>query len=112
MHRQDWRRHDNRDHRRVERRGSYRRPIYVSGNRYSFGNGRYYTYRRPVIKYRYRNYYQRPAVIVESYDPVPGYIWVQGNWQWNGVEWIWQPGHYEVDATSYDTYYYDINVRL
>jgi hypothetical protein len=47
-----------------------------------------------------------------------GYIWVAGQWQWSGYEWIWQPGHYEVDPNytgdnyyqgSYDNgaYYYD-----
>ncbi len=63
--------------------GDYaRRPIYV---------------RRPIIRERYYDYYRRPAVVVENYGPVTGYYWVAGSWQWNGYEWIWQPGHYEPD---------------
>ena len=82
-------------HRSWNRGGSYvrvaRRPIYVQ---------------RPVIRHRYFNYYQRPAIIVENYNPMEGYIWVPGQWQWSGYEWIWQPGHYEVDA-NYNYGYYD-----
>src|ERR1041385_5629844 len=55
--------------------------------------------RRPEIRYHYYNYYQRPSVIVENYPSMPGYIWVAGQWQWSGYEWIWQPGHYEPDAS-------------
>lgn len=69
-----------------------RRPIYVQ---------------RPAIRYRYYNYYQRPAVIVENYPPRTGYYWVAGQWTWGGAEWIWQPGHYEPDQ-SYN-YQYDYN---
>jgi hypothetical protein len=65
-----------------------RRPIYVQ---------------RPVIRYRYYNHYQRPAVIVENYPSMTGYLWVAGQWQWNGYEWIWQPGHYEPDP-AYQPY--------
>ena len=83
-----------------------RRPVFVSNGRFSFGNDRYVSYRRPVINYHYRNYYQRPALIVENYDPMPGYIWVAGAWNWNGYEWLWTDGHYDVD-TSYDDTYYD-----
>lgn len=69
-----------------------RRPIYVQ---------------RPAIRYRYYNYYQRPAVIVENYPARAGYYWVAGQWTWSGAEWIWQPGHYEPDQ-SYN-YQYDYN---
>ncbi len=75
-------------------------------NRFYFTGGYYRPYTRPVINVRYRNYYQRPAVIVENYDPVPGYIWIQGRWNWDGYEWQWIPGHYEVDQ-SYNGGYYD-----
>jgi len=61
-----------------------RRPIYVS---------------RPVIRERYYNYYRRPALVVENYGAMPGYYWVAGAWSWSGYEWIWQPGHYEPDAS-------------
>lgn len=133
-HRRGWDRHDDRRHDRWERRdnsrysggtrvyvtdrrdrGYYRhdrvvrsRPVFRN-NTFYFDGGYHRVYRAPVIRYRYRNYYQRPAVIVENYDPVPGYIWIAGNWQWNGYEWIWINGHYEVDA-SYEVdanYYYD-----
>ena len=74
-----------------------RKPIYVQ---------------RPVIKYRYYNYYQRPAIIVENHPPMDGYYWVPGQWSWNGYEWIWMPGHYEPDPSyqypySYDSGYYN-----
>jgi hypothetical protein len=73
-------------------RGGYyasRRPIYVG---------------RPIIRERYYDYYRRPAVIVENYNPMAGYYWVPGAWQWNGNEWMWQPGHYEPDP-NYTGYY-------
>jgi hypothetical protein len=60
---------------------------------------------RPVIRYRYYNYYQRPAIVVENPRPLAGYYWVQGNWQWNGAEWLWQPGHYEADLAYSGSYY-------
>jgi hypothetical protein len=58
----------------------YRRPIFVT---------------RPYIGFRYYNYYQRPALLVENYPPMAGYYWVSGYWYWSGYEWLWQPGHYE-----------------
>ncbi|HEX5060757.1 MAG TPA: hypothetical protein VFV99_15420 [Kofleriaceae bacterium] len=62
-----------------------RRPIYVQ---------------RPRIAYHYYNYYQRPALLVENYAAVPGYYWVAGQWNWDGYEWIWTPGHYEPDPNA------------
>lgn len=81
----------------VQRPRVVRRPIYVQ---------------RPVIQYRYYNYYQRPRIVAESYAAMPGYYWGSGQWQWNGYEWIWQPGHYEPDPNyvepgTYDTYPYE-----
>lgn len=61
---------------------------------------------RPVVRYRYYNYYQRPSLIVENYPARDGYLWVAGQWTWTGYEWMWQPGHYEADP-SYDSQYYD-----
>jgi hypothetical protein len=61
-------------------RGWARRPIYIN---------------HPVVRYHYYNYYQRPSLIVENYDPMPGYYWVPGAWSWDGGEWIWTYGHYE-----------------
>ncbi len=70
-------------------------------NRFYFGDNTYRAYHRPVINVRYRDYSRRPTMIIENYDPVPGYFWSQGNWEWNGYEWTWIPGHYEVD-TNHD----------
>lgn len=60
---------------------------------------------RPVIRYRYYNYYQRPSIIVENPRPLAGYYWVNGSWQWNGAEWIWMQGHYEPDPNWTGDYY-------
>ena len=59
---------------------------------------------RPVIRDHYYRYGYRPGLIVENYGPREGYIFVRGNWQWNGYEWIWQPGHYEPDMAYVETY--------
>jgi hypothetical protein len=53
-----------------------------------YGGGGYYPR-------RYYDYRYRPELIVENYGYRDGYIWVRGSWQWNGVEWIWYPGHYQ-----------------
>jgi hypothetical protein len=74
----------------------HRGPVHVSGGRYVFPGGVVRTYRAPVIRAHYHSYYRRPALIVESYDPVPGYVWMRGNWRWNGVEWLWVPGYWVV----------------
>jgi len=49
---------------------------------------------RPVIRTHYYNYGYRPSLLVEDYGYREGYIFVRGNWQWDGYEWVWQPGHY------------------
>ena len=67
-----------------------RRPVYVS---------------RPVIRERYYNYYRRPALIVENYNPMAGYYWVAGGWTWDGYEWLWQEGHYQPDPSYLDQDY-------
>lgn len=94
-----------RDHRapRVVRGGGpvvrdHRGParVRVSGGRYVFPGGVVRTYRRPVIRTHYYDMHVRPAIIVESYDPVPGYVWVAGGWSWGGSEWIWTPGYWAV----------------
>ena len=74
----------------------HRGPVHVSGGRYVFPGGVVRTYRAPVIRAHYYSYYRRPALIVESYEPVPGYVWMRGNWRWNGVEWLWVPGYWVV----------------
>lgn len=84
-----------------------RRPVYVNNGRYHFHGGVTRAYTRPVIKYRYYDYRYRPQILVENYQPMTGYIWVQGNWQWNGYEWLWVPGYYAPDpsyqSSGYDT---------
>jgi hypothetical protein len=92
-----------RDHREArpvvrERHVVTRSPVYVSNGRYVFRGGVSHTYVRPVIRERYYNVRFRPTLIVENYDPVPGYIWVRGHWQWNGYEWLWTSGYYAPDA--------------
>jgi hypothetical protein len=98
---------DNRNQVRYQPRHVDRRPIYINNGRYSFGGGFYRTYHRPVIQYRYTNYRVRPQILVENYEPVEGYIWVAGQWQWSGYEWNWIDGHYEVDPNYAASGYYD-----
>jgi hypothetical protein len=89
-----------------QRRAVVRAPVYVSGGRYVFQGGVSRTYVRPVIRERYYNVRVRPQIIVENYDPVPGYIWVTGRWQWTGYEWTWNSGYYAPD-TRYRVWYDD-----
>ena len=74
---------------------------YASNGRFHFRNGHSYNYVRPTFRHRYYDYRYRPQLIVESYQPVTGYVWVAGQWQWNGYEWLWVSGHYAIDP-SYD----------
>ena len=92
------------------------RPVYQSNYRYSRPYARIVRQpiyvQRPVIRYHYYNYYQRPTLLVENYPARPGYFWVAGQWTWSGYEWIWQPGHYEpdpnyIDQSQYSNGYYD-----
>lgn len=103
--RRDYRR-DDRRHVRHDRRVVRHRPVYVNNGRYVFHGGVTRTYRRPVFNRRYYDYRVRPTIYVENYDPVPGYVWIQGSWRWNGGEWIWMSGHYAPDA-QYRVYYDD-----
>ena len=83
-----------------------RRPVYVNNGYFRFGNGVTRVYNRPVIRHRYYDVRYRPQIIVQNVDPVPGYVWIQGSWNWNGYEWIWTDGYYAVD-TNYSEPYYD-----
>jgi hypothetical protein len=89
-----------------QRRAVVRAPVYVSNGRYVFAGGVSHTYVRPVIRQRYFDVRVRPTLVVENYDPVPGYVWVTGRWQWNGYEWIWASGYYAPD-TRYRVWYDD-----
>jgi hypothetical protein len=97
-------RRDYRSHRHFDYRYSDRRPVRYNNGYYTFNGGYRVAYRRPVITTRYYNYRVRPVAFVENYDPVPGYIWVNGSWSWNGYEWVWISGHYEVDANYVYSY--------
>ncbi len=90
---------------RQDRRVVVRRPIYVNNNGYVFHN-RVVRYERPVIREHYYNVRLRPQVVVENYPSQEGYIWVSGQWAWDGREWMWQSGHYDIDA-RYNNYYDD-----
>ena len=103
-----------------ERRVVHRQPVYAANGYFQFHNGYRYRYARPVIQRRYFDYRVRPQFIVENYQPVSGYVWVPGQWQWNGAEWTWTSGYYQVDSSyqvdasydaSYDDGYYDDGIR-
>lgn len=81
-----------------DRRGPRVRHVRVTNGRYVFPGGIVRVYKRPRIHRHYYDRRVRPPIIVETYDPVPGYVWVAGNWTWGGREWIWTPGHWEAVA--------------
>lgn len=72
--------------------------VRVTNGRYVFPGGVVRTYRRPEIHEHYRDFHRRPALIVETYDPVPGYMWVRGGWTWDGGEWVWTPGYWAAEV--------------
>ena len=50
--------------------------------------------------------YPPPPARVEVVPPAPpalkGSVWVDGEWQWKGRRWVWQPGQWELPyAGSY-----------
>jgi hypothetical protein len=85
---------DKRHHRHGPRGHGH---VRVTNGRYVFPGGVVRVYKRPKVR-RYYDMRVRPAIVVEHYDPVPGYVWVQGNWSWGGSEWIWTPGYWSADA--------------
>lgn len=89
---------DHRDGGRPDGHGPRVKHVRVNNGRYVFPGGVVRVYKRPVIRQRYTDVRVRPAVIVEQYDPVPGYVWVRGNWTWGGGEWVWTPGYWSVAA--------------
>jgi hypothetical protein len=72
--------------------------VHVANGRYVFPGGVVRTYRHPHIHERYYDVHVRPPLVVEAYDPVPGYLWVGGSWRWGGREWMWTPGYWAADA--------------
>ena len=39
-----------------------------------------------------------PPAQVEVVPVAPSidHVWIRGHWHWDGVAWIWRPGHYEI----------------
>ncbi len=74
---------------------AYRGGYWGGGYRGSWGYREPIYMRAPIIHERYYIYFRPPALIVENYGPMDGYVWVRGHWAWSGYEWIWQPGHYQ-----------------
>ena len=70
-----------------------RGPVRVYNGRYAFPGGTVRVVHRPVIR-RYYDARIRPPIVVETYEPVPGYMWMEGNWRWGGDEWVWMPGYF------------------
>lgn len=85
-----------RDHRHGGRGGARVAHVRVNNGRYMFPGGVVRVYKRPVMHRHYYDVHVRPPVIVESYEPVSGYVWVGGQWAWGGGEWVWQPGYWAV----------------
>jgi len=44
-----------------------------------------------------------PPPRYEVYDPRPGYVWVDGRWDWDAGagEWVWYEGYYVPERTGY-----------
>ena len=44
-----------------------------------------------------------PAPVVEyrSYPPGPGYVWIDGYWDWSGYEWQWVGGRWVQQQQGY-----------
>jgi len=97
----------------VHDRGGYDRGGYDRGYNRGYEPRYYHTrgvargniwFNRPEIREHYYHYGYRPNLMVEDYGYREGYIFVRGNWQWDGGEWIWQPGHYEPDQAYVEVY--------
>ncbi len=101
----DHRHRVHRDDRVRPRQVFHRRAVYANNGRFVFNNGITRTYTRPVIRVRYQDYRYRPQLIAEHCEPVSGYNWVQGSWNWNGYEWQWTAGYYAPDPQYQDSYY-------
>jgi hypothetical protein len=42
-----------------------------------------------------------PPPRVVHYEARPGFIWIQGRWNWNGGRWVWADGRYERERVGY-----------
>jgi hypothetical protein len=48
--------------------------------------------------------YQQPPqarVVVRPMAPQQGYVWVEGNWNWNGAQWVWADGYWTAPRVGY-----------
>ena len=45
--------------------------------------------------------YSSPAPRVMVYDEYPGWLWVEGQWNWNGDRWVWVEGYWIQDRPDY-----------
>ena len=83
-----------RDHRGGPPAHVARGPVRVYNGRYAFPGGTVRVVHRGVVR-RYYDARIRPPIVVETYETVPGYVWMEGNWRWGGAEWVWTPGYFE-----------------
>jgi hypothetical protein len=84
-----------------------RRVVRPSGNYFRFHGGVQRRYTRPVIQTRYYDSRVRPRIVSEQMAPVEGYLWIAGQWAWDGREWQWQAGYYAPDPNYGQYGYYD-----
>jgi WXXGXW repeat (2 copies) len=42
-----------------------------------------------------------PPPRVVHYDYRPGFIWIEGRWNWRGGRWVWMDGRYERERVGY-----------
>ena len=41
------------------------------------------------------------SIIIDSGNPGPGHIWIEGNWFWNGSGYSWQKGYWSRPLDNY-----------
>jgi len=37
----------------------------------------------------------------EVFEVRPGFLWIEGRWNWSGGQWVWMNGHYERERAGY-----------
>jgi hypothetical protein len=42
-----------------------------------------------------------PPPRVVHYEARPGFIWIEGRWNWRGGRWVWADGYYERERAGY-----------
>src|SRR5262249_35576089 len=38
----------------------------------------------------------------EQVEMRPGYVWIQGRWDWRGGQWVWVDGRWEAQRSGYE----------